>query len=347
MASFRVFVSYCHEDRRLARKTVKALKELGLTLLWDENIRPGIPFNDAIKGLITHAHVFMPLITKNTRLHPWVHQETGYAMALNIPVMPVDVETLHGEMIAPIQAVSVRRDLSDLRKRLGEIDFEQLVFPPPAMPQSIVEVADWEENRIQMMAQYANRVVELGGHVRVRQRGRLSFLSIPDAEPDDGIWARRDRLDEPRSRYYHHLQREQRRAFERHARAGGCSLILDDTLDREHLGPEITHVRLSILLQFLESMDDEKAQAVFSPRPQQGQLTVVGDWFVAESLTPAPGRGYRQTVFSWHAPTVSRWVRTFDEEFQRICEEDGIEPRCSRQSTIEKIKRMLKECRAS
>src|SRR2546427_6864638 len=167
---FRVFVSYSHEDRKLALKVVETLQAMGLEPVWDKDIRPGTAFSDAIRELIAHAHVFMPLITKNSQKRPWVHQETGYAIALNVPVLPVAIGNLPGEMIAQLQAVSVREDLAELEDRLKEVSLEQLTSLSSARPQGTVEVAYWLETRAEMIVQYANRLRDRGGFGHGRQR---------------------------------------------------------------------------------------------------------------------------------------------------------------------------------
>jgi len=249
---FRVFVSYSHEDRQLARKVVDALREKNVLPIWDDDIRPGAPFSDAIKGLISHAHLFMPIITPNAQQRPWVHQETGYAMAINIPVLPVAVNSLPSEMTAQLQAITVKDDFSDVAERLAEVDIERVVFPPPSRPTSIVEVADWPETRTELIAQYANQVMELGDHGYVRQRGALSSFCIPDKGVDDPVWALREGKY-ARSHYYHTLQREERRTLELHARERGCSLIINPEAiyyGRNKVGSEALRVRLATLLEF-------------------------------------------------------------------------------------------------
>jgi hypothetical protein len=340
---FRVFVSYAHEDRDKAEKVVTILEDMGLQPVWDKDLRPGMAFAESIKGLITHVHVFMPLITENTKQRPWVHQETGYASALNIPVLPIALGSLPAEIIAQLQAISVEPDLSDLAERLQEANIEQVVFPPPLSPRSIVEVVDWPETRTELMGQYANRVIEFNAHGKVRQRGGLSSFSIPDKDVDHPIWKWRDG-NSPRSRYYHNLQREERVALESHARFDGCGcdLIIDLTLDFTQLGrSDVTSCRLKPLLEFLETMNDSNARVVMSERARSGNLTIVGDWFVAESQVPRPGEGYRQTVFNWHAPTVLRAQRRFDREFDELYQASGVGPDDSRRAAIAAIKKIL------
>lgn len=337
MHPFRVFVSYSHEDRLLAEQVVKILLSIGLKPVWDADIRPGIPFTDAIKGLIAHAHIFLPLITENSQERPWVHQETGYAMALNIPILPVALGNIPADMIAQLQAIAVKPGLEDLEEKLREARLEQVVSPPPASPRAIIEVAEWPETRTELIAQYANRIVELGAYGHVRQRGGLSSFSIPDKDVNDPIWNQRY-SSHPRSRYYYHLLREERRALELHAQREGCSLVIDPTIEFE---PTAKRTRLLILLEFIESMTDDKMKIVFSHRAREGSLTSVGDWFMAESMVPRPREGYWQTVFSWQAPAVLNRARRFDQEFNELYWESGWEPRASRRLTLEKIKEVI------
>jgi hypothetical protein len=335
---FRVFISYSHEDADLAKVAADALSKAGLIPLWDRHIQPGAPFTEAIKGFIHHAHIFMPIITERASHKPWVHQETGYAMALNIPILPVAAGVLPGEMAAQLQALPVRADLSDLGEKLGEARLEGLVsqFGPNIFRQ--VEVTSYAENRTEALARSAQRVIDMGSFGRVRQRAALSSFSIPDAPPDDPIWVEREG-NVLRSEFYHSLQQAERHTLERHAREGGCDLIVDPDFCLERNGIEATRSRLKILLKFLENMPDERVRIVMSPRARRANLTIVGDWFSAESMSPRPGEGHRQTVFNWHAPTVLATLRRFDEELAALCAEspDG----ASRQAAIARIRARL------
>ncbi|MCL4878870.1 MAG: TIR domain-containing protein [Anaerolineae bacterium] len=97
---FRVFISYSHADIEIVRKMAALLEEMGLHPLWDRDIHPGTPFTDTIKELIARSHIFIPLITENSHHRPWVHQETGFATALNLPIVPIAIDkNLPSEMI--------------------------------------------------------------------------------------------------------------------------------------------------------------------------------------------------------------------------------------------------------
>jgi hypothetical protein len=88
-------------------------------------------------------------------------------------------------------------------------------------------------------------------------------------------------------------------------------------------------------------MPDDKVRVALSPQARAGNLTIVGDWFSAESVSPRAGEGHRQTVFNWHAPSVLRSLHAFDEAFAEYISESGVEPESSRQNAVTRIKEIL------
>lgn len=337
---FRIFISYSHEDAELARHAAAILDQAGCIPLWDANIRPGTAFTEEIKRLIHHAHIFMPLLTENSTRRPWVHQETGYATALNIPILPVAVGSVPGEMVSQLQALAVHQDLSDFNEKLAGIDLERLVLSSHNELMNAVEISDWSERRAQLLAHDCRLVTELGYSGRVRQRASLSSFSIPDKDPSNPIWSKRDG-DVPHDPYYHNLLREERRELERHARKEGCKLIIDPTFCLERNGPVATQTRLKILLEFIESMPEDKIEVVMSEQARSANLTVLGDWFSAESVSPHAGEGHRQTVFTWHPPIVLGVMRKFDEQFAEIAKENDLDPAKSRSQAIQCIHEII------
>jgi hypothetical protein len=328
----RVFLSYAHDDFELAAEIAEILINQNVVPDWDRNVEPGTAFTEAIRGRILHSHVFMPLLTKTSHQRPWIHQETGYAMALNIPVLPLvigEVNQLTPTMIAQLQAIVVPQE-EKLAEKLRDppigVIVRQLVQPLPFTPRSLVEIAYWPESRTELLAKYAARVLELakqaGGSPTVRQRGALSSFCIPDADETHRIW--RDR-EKPKSRsdYYHYLQRLERQALERCTLEGGCKLIVDPVIDRREskgVSLEAQVVRLRTLLEFLTAQrDNPLVEVVISRGRIGGNLTILGDWFFADSLVPRAGKGYYQTVFNWHAPSAFQKVIEFDREFNEAC----------------------------
>jgi hypothetical protein len=108
MHQFRVFLSYAHPDRGKVEQLEVVLLNLGLIPVWDKDIPAGRAFDDVIRERIAKAHVFMPVMTLNSRDRPWVHQEIGYALGIGVPVVPVAIGALPEGMLSGIQAICVQ-----------------------------------------------------------------------------------------------------------------------------------------------------------------------------------------------------------------------------------------------
>lgn len=348
----RIFISYSREDQDLF-DILKSLLETDLKhkVLSDHDIQGGQSFTDAIKGLISHSHVFLPLITKNSEKHPWVHQETGYAMARNVPVYSVVLEDagMPKEMTAQLQALVVKRKTfrSEVLNNLRADPLHALVRPRPLGPPEMIQIAEWAEQRSAMMAEHGQRVIDLGFYGCVRQIGAFSSFSIPDQPIDHEIWDARDGKGS-RSPYARHGLRSERQVLERHTMEEGCKLIIYPSLNPH--GDNITShlTRLQILLDFLESAPNRGhprkggVEVVISPRLMEGNITMVGDWFVAESVAPRPA-GYRQTVFNWHAPNAHNCVQRFDEQFKELRKETLVKSADGRPEAMKAIRRLIND----
>jgi hypothetical protein len=349
---YRVFLSYSHDDQAIAERVIEALKKQ-FEPLWDRHIRPGSAFTESIKGLIVHAHVFMPLITAHSKERPWVHQETGYAMALNIPVLPLAIGDLPSEMLAQLQAISVtEKEIEDLPARLQKLGWEFIISQPVARSQPMTCMADFPEARAEAMAGHANRILELNYSGRVYQRGGLSSFSIPDKDFEDPIWKDRDGPN-PRSDYFHHWLAQERRALERHAREKGCTLIIDPEVPRTDHNPAdrrrflvARRCRLTVFREFLDSMPDDQVEVVCSPRAREANITMVGDWFLAESRLRHPVEGWRQTFFNWYSPEVLQAARQFEQIAGDLTQAYAPEPGTSRRKALADITRVLKDVEA-
>jgi len=340
---YRIFIAYSHEDRVLLENAVKVLEENGYHSLCDKNIMVGKPFTDEIKKMIAHAHIFLPLLTENSSLRPWVHQETGYALAMNIPVLPVAVGTAPGEMTAQLHAVAVCDDFSDFPQKVSAQDIENLVMHNPTEEITNLWVTAWAEERTKLLGEYASWVSNLHYYGRVRQRAALSSFSIPDADAQDEIWKLRDG-NVSYSKYYHNLQHIERQALQVHAEKSGCDLLIDPDFCLERHGAEATRTRLEILLDFLKDRDHiQDIRVVISEKAHQANLTFIGDWFSAESFSPKVGESHSRTIFCRHAPTVLSQMRLFDDQFNKMLSQQGSSPEASRDWAIGYISEILQK----
>ena len=107
---YRAFLSYSHQDLRIAQAVDSILKRNGLRPMWDEHFAYGQGFHEQIKKFIAHAHVFLPILTHSANQRNWVHQEIGYATALNVPVLPLAIGEVPGEMIHHLHAVRIEQN---------------------------------------------------------------------------------------------------------------------------------------------------------------------------------------------------------------------------------------------
>jgi hypothetical protein len=351
---YRVFLSYSHEDINLVRAIDDILAQNRLLPMWDEHFSYGQGFHDQIKNYIAHAHVFLPVLTHTANNRNWVHQEIGYAMALNVPVLPVAIGEVPGEMIYHLHAIRVaqtggeaqRSELSGeaLERLKGILTTEtigRLVDCGPDHQRSLFACADFPEARAAMMARYCEDVRALGQFGLVRQKGALSSFHIPLQTINHKIWRERyGRVS--RSDEHCRLQRLERIALTRHAVNAGCKLIINPYLKYEAYGRQARYVRLKSLYDFLREMPDEKCQVtVRRDLDHEVSNTYVGDWFSAESVSAVVGKGYFQTIFTRHAALLQERIATFDCEFAELLAENGISPEGSRRYALEVVGKQI------
>lgn len=314
--------------------------------MWDRNFAYGKGFHEQIEKFIAHAHVFLPIITETSDQRKWVHQEIGYAMALNVPVLPVARGKVPGEMIQQIHAIEVGEDLGPLQQKLSWEAINKLVRRYSRLSYALFQCANYAENRAEMMANYADDVRELGFHDRVRQKGALSSFHIPEKGINHPVWKARYGSVE-RGPEHCRLQREERVALEKHAKAEGCKLIINPFICYEKYGVVAKIVRLESLLEFLESMPDAQCEVAINDQMEHDQsVTILGDWFAAESVSAQIGQGYRQTIFTRHAPSMMNKIEEFDQEFKERLETSGWSAETSRKAAIDLIQKIIAELKA-
>lgn len=344
---YRVFISYSHEDLTLVEGIADVLNSSGLRPMWDQNFASGSSFHDEIKNFIAHAHVFLPVLTRTADARKWVHQEIGYAMALHIPVLPIAVEELPGEMIQQIHALRMQgNNPESLRRHLSKDVIEALIERHARNYKALYECAELPEDRAKLMSAYADDVFALGIRDVVRQKGALSSFHIPRETVGNPIWQRRYGMTTRRSEEHCRLQRQERLSLERHAGTAGCKLIIKPDLQYEY-GPDARICRLESLVKFLEQMDDARCRvAIQEEMDERLSVTILGNWFSAESLAGERGHQYRQTVFTRHAPTVMEKLDVFDAEFGELLSAANVKPEESRRWAIGVLEQTIQEAKA-
>jgi hypothetical protein len=194
-----------------------------------------------------------------------------------------------------------------------------------------------------MMTAYADDVFALGERDVVRQKGGLSSFHIPTETVGHPIWIRRYGGNQRSEEHCRH-QRQERKALQRHAQVAGCKLIINPALQYERYGLDARLCRLESLLKFLNEIDDNLCWvAIQEKMDPRVSVTILGNWFAAESQSGSAGAGYQQTIFTRHAPTIMEKLGNFDAEFNEILDAAGIKPVDSRQWAIQIIERKILE----
>lgn len=313
---YRVFVSYARDDRVKAQRVSKHLRGAGVQPCSDADIPGGARFDDEIRKLISHCHLFVSLLTRTSQKSAWVLQELGYALGLGIPVLPLTLapQALPKGMADRIQARSVKPNLSNLAEELSAERIEELVDARRPVLAGTYECAEGLGARTRMLVAYAKELRGAKWPARVRQRVAFSSFSIPRCSPDDPRWAAREG-NERRSREERELLREERETMEALARRSGCDLILDPwvsiAIDGKAVGSTLKHerratfVRLQELVAFVRSMPAAKLRIALTPGRVDESTVILGDWMAASAVVPHYKQdGYRKTLFTRHAPTI-------------------------------------------
>jgi len=315
MSDYRIFISYSHRDSDLVKALCDHIAHhLKMIPVSYENIRGyGEGVSEHIKLYIRHAHVFMPVITRATNSQ-WVHEEIGYATALNVPVIPIAVGALPKAMIQNVKAIPLPNREESIRLMITEDIINDAVETKDHSNSALFYCADLPEDRAIMMSGYAEDVARLGYVGKVRQQGGLSSFHIPSQILEDPRWRLRYGKQQ-RSEYHCRLQRNERLTLSKHADRAGARILISPDLDYAEYGPEARVVRLESLIDFLnESRDNIEIGRI--PAKDIGQsITIVGDWFFSQSILGTYDHGYRQTIFTCHAATIQRKILAFDEAF--------------------------------
>ncbi|HEY1430495.1 MAG TPA: hypothetical protein VGF39_02545 [Stellaceae bacterium] len=237
-------------------------------------------------------------------------------MALNVPVLPVTVGIIPGEMLQQLHVVSLEDASADLANALRREALEMLVEGQDDPTLALYTCADETEDRAAMMYRHATDVLRLGQFGKVRQSGGLSSFHIPRETINHPVWKEQYGRAQ-RGAYYCRLQRRERLALQHHARKAGAHLIIRPEFEFPQYGSTARIARLQTLVKALDAMD-VSVEVANAPLLESGEnVTIVGDWFMAISVS-GTARGLRQTIFTRHAPTIRNRMELFDQEFEEL-----------------------------
>lgn len=348
MRNYRVFISYSHKDIDYVVKISEILEQNGLTPVWDRSFSFGYGFHEQIENYIAHAHVFIPVITAESNKRGWVHQEIGYAKALHVPIIPISIGELPGEMISQLHAITLDETLKGAEHHLTykAIDnFVQHSYHPSLSTYCCTEQA---EERAELIVKMANEIISIDQYACIRQKGGLSSFQIPNVPITDNRWAQRYNNGVQNNDFHCQRQLEERRVLETHARAAGCKLIVNpELIVRNYIKPAQLE-RLSTFLEFIQSMPDDMIDVAFDSNLGFNEtVTLVGDWFSSEAFSRTSTSGFKQAIFTRHAPGIRRKIDAFDDEFNYLLQKNGTKQGESKSAAVNEIKRYIETANAA
>jgi hypothetical protein len=340
----RVFISYSHKDKDFVKNLVDAINSNNqeIDVVFDNDLKAGLGFHDQIKELIAGAHLFMPIMTLESSQAGWVHQEIGYAAAYNIPVLPVTTENQDPQgLIQIMQGIKIDIAKDNLAQRFNYYTFEHLINDKKRKP--LFFCAHLPEERTCMMAEYATNYFRLGKHGMVRQKGGLSSFHIPEAAICNPEWALRY-YPEKKNDFHKRNQRQERLALTDHASKKGFKIIINPSYAIKGKHPDAARSRIESLISFLEKTDVKPAVVALIKQDQAKQsLTIVGDLFLAESVSFTEGDGFTNTFFTRDAAEISNRIEDFECELEIIMKNLGWTEENSLEKAIEELKRISRE----
>jgi hypothetical protein len=348
MRSYRVFISYSHTEREkcdIVRDALKGISQTGVELVpWsDNNLAAGTGFTEQIQNLISHSHLFVPIITPISHQRGWVHQEIGFAVASKVPVVPLCIGELPPGMVSMAHALELNDLAAECLPRLKQQNFRELVAQSGKSWLPSGECAGEPGMRAQVIERLADEARRNLGPQIVRNSGGLSSFRIANARADHPIW-RAHYGDKPRSHADFGYFRGERNALASHADVAGCKLIVNHgvDLDKEY-GSGVWSSRIRSLVMYLESLPDDKVEIALVTKAAPHAWLAVGDWFLAESAAVRPVRGIQNTLFATHAPSIDRRIQEFDEDLKELISLQGSPPGQSRPWAIQVLKKRMDE----
>jgi hypothetical protein len=282
----------------------------------------------------------MPVLTKSSSSRGWVHQEIGYAIGLHIPVFPVTTEKIQpDQMLKQFQATKLSTDPIKLRKQLDIKEFRDLI--EIKQKSAKYERAARVGERARMLASYSQKICFMKEFGLIRQKGGLSSFHIPEEWIGHQDWTDRYYPDS-KSDDHKELQREERLALQKHAEQVGCRLIINPVYAINGRDNLAAITRINTLIRFLNSKSDSmKVIAIQNTETNIESLTMVGDWFLAESVSFKKRDGFTSTYFTRNATEINKRIKDFDDELSALLKMRGWTAENSKEKSIELLTQIV------
>lgn len=105
-SGLRFFISHSHVDKLRAAELKEHLENLGAqAFVTHEDIQPTQHWPEEMRHALDSMHVLVALLTKDFRKSKWTDQEVGYAIASEVPVIPVRLGISPYGFMSEVQAL--------------------------------------------------------------------------------------------------------------------------------------------------------------------------------------------------------------------------------------------------
>ncbi len=351
---YRVFVSHCHSkpkdhsryDNAATEAVSRRIRQLGLSPIVDAAFPPGGDITDQVHRSIAYAHLVVVVLTERSLASPWVQQELGFAVGSGVPILSLCMGVKPSGMVQTQLPLELPKDPRILPGALKTLLTRQVIADVVTSAQQVSRptyyCAALADERTERLLAYSDAITRFshGAPHKVRVCGAFTSFSLP-SENNSHSWQSREGGRSAKSAAERAMLTKERRALQQHAHRGGCDIMIDPFIS----SPDLTTMgrvgRLTELMQFVKSMPEDDIRLVVRVNQTEGNLILLGDWMMAESMSPRPWTGFRHTVFSQHAPSVSLRVHEFDAEFEEIYSHDRCKGATNKADALYKIERSI------
>jgi len=126
-----VFLSYSHKDRDIAGKIKEQLERFGFEVfLAHEDIEPLREWQDEIISKLKNCDILIPIVSMNFRESYWTDQETGFALARSILIIPLRIDLAPYGFIGKLQALKIDDRIPDSCEKIIEIFKKSPLYEP-------------------------------------------------------------------------------------------------------------------------------------------------------------------------------------------------------------------------
>jgi hypothetical protein len=301
------------------------------------------------------------LLVLNPDKREWKNQEIGIAFAFKIPIIPIydkesnensndenskgltkflvplNIERDENNKIVNLEAKIRNTIEEDSRK---EIDMVNCIFAPRHF-QRTEQMVNHFDAVSRFINRYYGKFKEESDNAPIRQRGGYSSFNIPDVSPDieEDVW--RDREGKStKEKGHREKQLEEREVFDTFSEKNATTIIINPN-SYFNLGKKVQKVRLETLAKALKKNKEIKL-LLDDEIDLEYNLTIVGDFFLAETLRSSEKEGYKQTIFTTCAPYIRKRIEIFDERAYSLESNHVVNKNAA--VTKEKLNNFIKIC---